>query len=575
MLQGLQKGNLPELKPFSLPRVFADLQCPARLKHYSLILLVAILTALPSNHLLPLLDRDEPRFIQATREMAARGEWLVPYFNGTYRFDKPIMSYWLMRGALNLLGDNEFAARFCSVLSSFLVALLIYEFTRKHISTRASWLASCGWLTCFQVLLHGKLALADMPMVLAVTFCQIALYKLLVEDTKQAKFWRAGLYIGLAFGFLSKGPIALFCPLLSLALFRFVFWRQRLDWQKLKPIQGMMWFLFLVSCWAIPAFIKTDGLFWQIGLQDHVLQRGIKPFNGRLFKPFYYLPTAFLSLFPWIAFAGSAWLYLRNNWNPTTAYLSAWALAPYILFSFYATQLPHYVLPAFPALLIILACGIDNDLALNHQKSWFFWIVSALAASLLWIAFSLAQNEPYTDKTLPIKTAVYALISIFLGLLLAALFVKNKFLNGAWLAILIISSSFVCLGKSLRAMSIAVQLEQVFQTLPPEAEHIYNGFEEPSLVYYSNAHWGNAHITAKAIAKPGARLYLLLTKEIWLEDYLASQFPRLIKSRKRQETRLPSSVYTALLINGYRYKPIHGLNLARISWVETEVWFRP
>ena len=62
--------------------------------------LAGLLLFLPGNNLAPLIDRDEPRFAQATREMIQRHEWVVPYFNDQYRFDKPILIYWMMRAVL-------------------------------------------------------------------------------------------------------------------------------------------------------------------------------------------------------------------------------------------------------------------------------------------------------------------------------------------------------------------------------------------------------------------------------------------------------------------------------------------
>jgi len=62
-------------------------------------LLLAIVSAtilLAGTASLPLLDRDEPRFARATIEMLERGDWVVPYFNDEYRFDKPPLTYWLM-----------------------------------------------------------------------------------------------------------------------------------------------------------------------------------------------------------------------------------------------------------------------------------------------------------------------------------------------------------------------------------------------------------------------------------------------------------------------------------------------
>ena len=66
--------------------------------------------------ILPLTDRDEPRFAEASREMLQRGDYIVPWFNGQHRFDKPPLIYWSQMACYKLLGENAFAARFPSAL---------------------------------------------------------------------------------------------------------------------------------------------------------------------------------------------------------------------------------------------------------------------------------------------------------------------------------------------------------------------------------------------------------------------------------------------------------------------------
>ena len=52
---------------------------------------------------LPLIDRDEPRFAEASREMIERGDYIVPRFNNQLRLDKPPIAYWRRRQVIAFL----------------------------------------------------------------------------------------------------------------------------------------------------------------------------------------------------------------------------------------------------------------------------------------------------------------------------------------------------------------------------------------------------------------------------------------------------------------------------------------
>ena len=74
---------------------------------------------------LPLIDRDEPRFAEASREMIERGDWIVPYFNDAPRLHKPPLFYWAQILSYQLLGEDELGARLPSVLAAILVSALV------------------------------------------------------------------------------------------------------------------------------------------------------------------------------------------------------------------------------------------------------------------------------------------------------------------------------------------------------------------------------------------------------------------------------------------------------------------
>ena len=56
-------------------------------------------------------DSDEAFYAEAGREMVELGDWLTPHYNYEYRFQKPILFYWLVAGSFATLGVGEAQAR--------------------------------------------------------------------------------------------------------------------------------------------------------------------------------------------------------------------------------------------------------------------------------------------------------------------------------------------------------------------------------------------------------------------------------------------------------------------------------
>ena len=63
------------------------------MRNYIVLLLGCLLFHLAGTWSLPLIDRDEPRFAEAAREMRERADFVVPYFNNEFRFDKPPLTH--------------------------------------------------------------------------------------------------------------------------------------------------------------------------------------------------------------------------------------------------------------------------------------------------------------------------------------------------------------------------------------------------------------------------------------------------------------------------------------------------
>jgi 4-amino-4-deoxy-L-arabinose transferase-like glycosyltransferase len=361
---------------------------------------------------LPLIDRDEPRFAEASREMLQRGDYVVPYFNNHYRFDKPPLAYWLQTISYRIFGDNDFAARLPSAIAAALTALILFEWGRRVASERVGWWAAIIFTLCLQTFVHAKAAVADMWLVLFMTAAHWAGYELLCDGLTNSQdpkskiqnpnfFWWWIFYLALAFGFLAKGPIA-WIPLLTVGSTMF-FARDVELARRFKFFRGIFIMLALVSIWGIPALVQTHGDFFRVGIMHHVVARSFSAMEGHgansfgaylLLLPFY-LVTIFASFFPWsIKLPWLAKRLWRERDKIDNDLLAGIAII-FVIFTFVRTKLPHYTLPAFPLLALLMARHLVQA---NVATKTFSRIAVATAPILLVIAVFL---PPIVAKQFP------------------------------------------------------------------------------------------------------------------------------------------------------------------------------
>src|SRR6266699_3655677 len=145
---------------------------------YALLFFGCVLFHILGTWSLPLIDRDEPRFAEASREMIGRGNYIVPYFNNQLRLDKPPLTYWAQVSSYRVFGENDFAARFPSAIAAALTALSIVVWGRRMGGEKLGWWAAIIFTLSLQTFVHAKAAVADMWLVLFMTLAHWAGYEL-------------------------------------------------------------------------------------------------------------------------------------------------------------------------------------------------------------------------------------------------------------------------------------------------------------------------------------------------------------------------------------------------------------
>jgi len=329
--------------------------------------------------------------------------------------DKPPLAYWAQAASYRIFGESDFSARFPSAIAAALIALVIFNWGRRNDATLVGWCAAIIFTLSLQTFVHAKAAVADMWLVLFMTLAHWSGYELLQRPTLNAQrstpnqgaaIWRSPFiifYLSLAFGFLAKGPIA-WLPLLTVGA-TIILAR---DWQvarHLKFLRGILLMLAVVALWGIPALIRTHGEFLAIGIGRHVISRSLATMEGHgassfgmylLLLPFYFV-TIFVSFFPWSI--KLPWL-IRQLWRQKKAgiadpgynrneldnYLITGIAIIFLIFTLVATKLPHYTLPAFPLLALLLARHWQGAAVITNRGSLFRTV--AITSASLWIAIA-------------------------------------------------------------------------------------------------------------------------------------------------------------------------------------------
>lgn len=200
-------------------------------------------------------DYDEARHGVNAYEMVQNNDYLVHTYQGEPDLwnTKPPLSFWLIALAYKIFGYNAFALRFFSALASFIAAIVMALWARKHYG---KWAAPFILLifTANSILysLHFlRFGDADSQYQL---FFTLAMLCLLLSHKKFAWLYGCGIFFGIAF--MEKSIHALMIPVTCFLSLTFTGRLKELTWKRvgLLLVSGLS----IVAIWAV-ARISRDG----------------------------------------------------------------------------------------------------------------------------------------------------------------------------------------------------------------------------------------------------------------------------------------------------------------------------
>ena len=479
--------------------------------------LVAFVAALPGLMAMPVLDRDEARFAQASAQMIEAHDLVTINFQDEPRAKKPAGIYWLQALSVAAISSEEarqiWAYRLPSLLGAMAAAAACAWGAAAFLGPRGGAIAGAILGASLLLSTEGFIGKTDAALCGSITLMMAALARIYAASLGEGI---AGLgtrvlfWLGLSLALLIKGPIG---PMVAaLAIAALWIWDRRAPWLKgLGWSWGIAMVLLVVGPWAMAVTVATDGAFWTGAVMGDMVSKlgagreshGAPPGLHALLTPLLLFPATVL--LP----AGLAHAWKRRD-RTDIRFAICWLLPSWIVFELTPTKLPHYPLPLYGALAWLIAGALAEPI--GRVSRWIgaglgLLAAAALAAAGLVLALRFGDAESLAWAV----AAAVLLTGAAAGAVTLILFGRRS------LAALTAALGLGVLAHDAMAAGLAPRLEPLWVSSrladavkragldPRDGETpgpiAVAGYAEPSMVFLlgTRTELGDAHTAALAI----------------------------------------------------------------------------
>lgn len=402
-------------------------------------------------------EPDEGRYASVAYEMVRSGDWLVPRFQGNVHLSKPPLTYWLTALSFKAFGVNEWAARLVPALAALGTVLLTWSLAFR-------WWGPRGALHAALVLLAGPLffavaRVAD-PNLLLTFFVTLGAWAYVRWNADGRARHRLLFYAVLGLAALTKGPVG---PVLVLLLAASAWFDAKAETRR-----GLLWWPGIALATALGASWHAWLIWRQPRLLDYFLYDEL---YARVFtnlheqdQPLvYFLVLLPLAALPWLPVLVSLVRRHRTSLRDEQPdrLLATWLALMLALFTASVSKLATYLVPACPALALLIAAQLRREPDPPSRARLAFLV--ALAAVLPLALLSLAAGR-YAPGGLLTREGIVGLACIAA---LAVLLVRRRAL--AWVppAALLLLAAY---GAGLAVVSAREDLVDEARTARPLAQ---------------------------------------------------------------------------------------------------------
>ncbi|MEI6246322.1 MAG: glycosyltransferase family 39 protein, partial [Acidobacteriota bacterium] len=292
--------------------------------------------------------------VETPRQMVLTGDFVSPSFNGEPRFNKPVLSYWVVAGFYKVFGVSVTSERIAIAFGALMIIGATFMIGRTLGGNDAGTLAALIVASAPRVMLWSRRILIDIYL---TSFLSVALmaFVLARAHPEHRRRWLLLMYAALGLATLTKGPVALVLPGLILAI-ELVAARRLGDLRRLMLPIGLLIVVAIVAPWYVLDFQRHG---WQ-HIHDFFVGENLKRYSdtyGLQHRgPLFYLPVLLTDLLPWSLFLPAAiWSVWRAR-DERLRLLLVWIAVFVGVFTFSKSKQDLYIFPIVPAVAALIAC---------------------------------------------------------------------------------------------------------------------------------------------------------------------------------------------------------------------------
>jgi 4-amino-4-deoxy-L-arabinose transferase-like glycosyltransferase len=512
-------GKTTPVPPSSSPALFD--QFARGWRGYVLVALIALLSSCFGAGRMQVMDNEEARFAQATREMVETGDYVRIRVQNADRHREPIGVHWLQAASVNLMApftervNVAWPYRLPSAFGVMLAAIAALWAGGALFSPRQAFFGAALFASGMLVGFEGMTAKTDAVLLGLTTVAMAALARLYtLPDERRiigSKELAVLFWVAVALGVLVKGVVTPLTAALMLATLGL--WERRWAW--MRPL---LWWpapvaaLLIAAPWFVAVSLETSGRF----IFDTV--RGASEFasgeSSQFSAPGYHLFLLPFLIFPATyalpAAARLAWESFRaprtDAAHASFRFLIAWAAPVILFFELAPMKVPHQALPAYPAIALLCGAGLAAMLGRRWRTAHpagvvLFGVAGVVIVALTATAATFMPGDFAADLRRAISAALIG-IGVVAAAFTALIMLRRPAAKTAVLAACALALSFSLRDRILpeaRALNVSSEAVTALtraRLLPTDERRLWVvDYNEPSLIF----------ITRTSIRMVGAR----------------------------------------------------------------------